>query len=794
MVFVVFFTFAQETLAANSGITYTGQILDSKDAPVTASSVIFTLTIFDSLGKCWLYTEQRKLDLSQTLGTFSFEIGSNDPATLYGAAPVFNNSGSGGPNNLAELFSNKKPFVGLGPDSGCTGTYDPSTASDPNEGRLLSVYFKIGATGTNQALPPMKITPVPVAMQALSVNGYGTGALLKISSVNQATNANSDLTQTQYDEFWRLVKNPLAAYIPSTGNSSINGNLALGANTVPGTVTLTNYGGTPTTSNTLLNVGSSLTSDGGVNNRGATSVLFLDGAMTTSTQGLMAGTQTSTSNGNNITGTQIGTYGYFSHEGTGTVSNAYGGYFIVNNDSTGTITNGTGSISQFINTNVGGNATKGIGGWNNLKNSGTLFKGAGSKNLAENYGTISDALIGAWIGAHNYATSGTVPKAWGEDVVISNFSTGNITTAVVIGAQLGNSSTGTITNAYGISIGGPSDNWSNTGGGTVTNSYGLYIDPSINVGATKYSIYSASTANSYFAGNVGIGSSTPGAPFEITAVQGSSADRGQRINYYSGATGAGAVLRFFTFRGTPTSALPVVNGHIIGSFDFQGYDGTASQQGAVIHGMADGAISSGVVPMSLTFNTGSSSGNIAERMRINSSGNIGIGNTAPATLLHVGGASVGSGLAVAKFQNADGTCTLTPAAAGSGIACSSDARLKENFTDVQGSFALDRILKLQAVTYNFKTDPSEKRHTGYLAQEIQKVAPEFVRQNEDGFLQVYYDGLIPWITEAIKTLDKHIAELKTKDSVKDREIASLKAENAEIKARLERIEKRIQSK
>jgi hypothetical protein len=49
-------------------------------------------------------------------------------------------------------------------------------------------------------------------------------------------------------------------------------------------------------------------------------------------------------------------------------------------------------------------------------------------------------------------------------------------------------------------------------------------------------------------------------------------------------------------------------------------------------------------------------------------------------------------------------------------------------------------------------------------------------------------------TEAIKTLDKRIAELKTKDSAKDREVASLKAENAEIKARLERIEKRIQSK
>jgi hypothetical protein len=189
-------------------------------------------------------------------------------------------------------------------------------------------------------------------------------------------------------------------------------------------------------------------------------------------------------------------------------------------------------------------------------------------------------------------------------------------------------------------------------------------------------------------------------------------------------------------------------------------------------------------------------------------GNVGISNASPSKLLHVGSSSVNTGLAVASFQNVDGTCTITPAAAGSGIACSSDERLKENFLQVQGSFALDRILKLQAVTYNFKTASTETRRTGYKAQEVQKVAPEFVRQNDDGYFQVYYDGLIPWITEAIKTLysrikgvESDIYALKVKDAAKDREIASVKAENdklkqenSEIKARIERIEMALKSK
>ncbi|MGZ3798466.1 MAG: hypothetical protein ACXVB1_19005, partial [Pseudobdellovibrionaceae bacterium] len=100
-----------QAAASSSGLTYTGRILDAKETPVTASSVIFTITVYDSSGKCWLYTEQRNLDLSQTAGTFSFEIGSSDASTLYGAAPSFNNQSSGGPKDLAELFSNKRIFT-----------------------------------------------------------------------------------------------------------------------------------------------------------------------------------------------------------------------------------------------------------------------------------------------------------------------------------------------------------------------------------------------------------------------------------------------------------------------------------------------------------------------------------------------------------------------------------------------------------------------------------------------------------------------------------------------------------
>ena len=108
-----------------------------------------------------------------------------------------------------------------------------------------------------------------------------------------------------------------------------------------------------------------------------------------------------------------------------------------------------------------------------------------------------------------------------------------------------------------------------------------------------------------------------------------------------------------------------------------------------------------------------------------------------------------------------------------------------------GTFAIDRLLKLQAVTYNFKTASTENRRTGYKAQEVQKIAPDFVRENEDGFLQVYYDAFIPWITESIKTIYKRVVAVEAQQVKQNREIASVKAQKAdkaEVDAKVQKLE------
>ncbi len=190
-------------------------------------------------------------------------------------------------------------------------------------------------------------------------------------------------------------------------------------------------------------------------------------------------------------------------------------------------------------------------------------------------------------------------------------------------------------------------------------------------------------------------------------------------------------------------------------------------------------------------------------------GKLGIGTNNPSYLLQVLSSSSG---AVAGFTNSAGTCSLTPSSSSATFSCTSDERLKKDIKDISGQDVLDWLTNLQAVTYSLKKGDNGERHTGYIAQKVQKIAPEFVTKGPDGFLQVSYTGFIPWITEAIKELNhrskllfntsqdqtKDIAAVKAEIAAKDKELvafktkaAKLEKENADIKARLERIEKKL---
>ncbi|MEO5905090.1 MAG: tail fiber domain-containing protein [Saprospiraceae bacterium] len=85
----------------------------------------------------------------------------------------------------------------------------------------------------------------------------------------------------------------------------------------------------------------------------------------------------------------------------------------------------------------------------------------------------------------------------------------------------------------------------------------------------------------------------------------------------------------------------------------------------------------------------------------------------------------------------------------------SDARLKTNLHSLTGS--LGNLQKLNGYTYNWidKTKDNDLQF-GLLAQEVQKVYPELVKQNAAGELSVNYIGLIPVLLESVKEQQQQI--------------------------------------
>jgi len=90
----------------------------------------------------------------------------------------------------------------------------------------------------------------------------------------------------------------------------------------------------------------------------------------------------------------------------------------------------------------------------------------------------------------------------------------------------------------------------------------------------------------------------------------------------------------------------------------------------------------------------------------------------------------------------------------------SDVRVKENVKTIEN--ALDKVLSLRGVEYN-RTDTEDKtKKIGVIAQEIQKILPEVVQEQEDGMLGVSYGNIVGILIEAIKEQQKQIDDLKTK--------------------------------
>jgi hypothetical protein len=308
--------------------------------------------------------------------------------------------------------------------------------------------------------------------------------------------------------------------------------------------------------------------------------------------------------------------------------------------------------------------------------------------------------------------------------------------------------------------------------GYIYNSKGdISILNDASTGTIKMAAGGSSTAHLTIssAGNVGIGTSSPAAKLDVVS-------SGRVFNFGTSATTTGNFYGALVYNGSDIALLG---------------NGPSIVSGAAA---IDFAISTGNASANMIFAM-----NNTERMRITSGGDVCVGTTtAGFTAVGRGNITIGgpstsilslkpgsadggymyhASTSLSINNNSSGGIYMTALSAGvvlsngaTAWASSSDERLKNINSNIEN--ALDKLLSLRAVNFNWKSDDTKKEVLGLIAQDVDKVFPQVVdksklpfdingeRTDETEYLNIRYTELVPVLVRAIQELSTDLTSAK----------------------------------
>jgi hypothetical protein len=122
---------------------------------------------------------------------------------------------------------------------------------------------------------------------------------------------------------------------------------------------------------------------------------------------------------------------------------------------------------------------------------------------------------------------------------------------------------------------------------------------------------------------------------------------------------------------------------------------------------------------------------------------------------------------IMKIEGGTGNVEIKGCLIANNVSCPSDRRYKKNITPITKS--LPKLLSIQGVNYNWRSAEfhdknfTDQKQAGFIAQDLEKVIPEAVTTNKEGFKSIDYNKITPHIVESIKELS-NIVQALTKEN------------------------------
>lgn len=169
--------------------------------------------------------------------------------------------------------------------------------------------------------------------------------------------------------------------------------------------------------------------------------------------------------------------------------------------------------------------------------------------------------------------------------------------------------------------------------------------------------------------------------------------------------------------------------------------------------------------------------NTESRGKINNAAIVGGSIDELKRLAVVGDTELNAGLTVTGVTYMDGSLTVSGSVLGSGPYVDiSDIRFKRNIVPMESVDILDRILRLEGVSYELdktkdnlqgrlrravaNNEDVHGRQYGFIAQEVEKIFPELVYTDDYDFKGLHYARFAPLFAEGLKQLTEEVRALQ----------------------------------